>query len=108
MTVNRILLTLLIVFVIVGLSMEANAGQQGGSKTDYNITCAALAVASEQEDKAIYYANLIPEDTSMAEFEAIVRSVSRNIYKYAEVQGVTTSVVAGYAFNNYGCDRPFI
>ena len=107
---KQVLICVVVALVIIGVSMEANAGEQsgGGGKLEYNITCASLAVASEQEDKALYYASLIPEDTSMELFEAIVRSVSVNIYKYAEKQEVSPGVVAGYGFINYGCNRPFI
>ena len=106
---KQVLICVVVALFIIGVSMEANAGKQpGGGQLEYNITCAALAVASEQDEKALYYANLIPEDTSMVRFEAIVRSVSQNIYKYAAKQQLPPSEVARYGFSNYGCARPFI
>ena len=105
--VNKILLCVLVILIIAGLSMEANAF----SKTDpveYNLTCTVLAVASEQDAKGDYYAKLVPDDIDMVLFEKIVRDVSKNIYKYAELQGLSPAVVAGYGFSNYGCNRPFV
>ena len=106
MSVNKILLVVLVVLIIAGLSMEANAGER--SKTDYDLTCGVLALIVNEESKANYYSDLLPAGLTDEYITRIVREVYGNVYKYARVQGVTEVEVAGYAFTNYGCDRPFL
>ena len=106
LNVNKILLVVLVVLIIAGLSMEANAGER--SKVDYNLTCGVLALGMDDEPKAQHYADLLPSGLTDEYITRVVREVYGNIVKYAEVQGVSNAEVAGYAFKNYGCDRPFI
>ena len=103
---KQVLICVVVALFIGGVSMEANAGEVSPT-VKYNITCLVLAVGSEQEDKAQYYESLLP-DVPMEDFDRVMRKVINTIYKHAGMQDVTTEVVSGYGFKNYGCDRPFI
>jgi len=108
---KQVLICVVVALFIGGVSMEANSAEvkvPSANSVEFDITCATLAVASGQEEKALYYINLVPADVGQGYFEKVVRSVTKNIYKYAAKQQLPPAEVAGYGFSNYGCGIAFI
>ena len=103
---KQVLIVVVVGLFIAGISMEANAA--GTSQVDYHVTCGTLAIGMGDETKARYYAELIPSTVTDEHLKRVIVSTVQNIGKYAEQQGVSMAEVSGYAFKNYGCDRPFI
>ena len=114
MKVNHILIAVLITTFAFVVSSCANAAPpddpvfESDSINDYVITCGTLAKVSGVEHKAVYYAEQVNPATPRSYLRALITELVGLARDAANVQGVTLAVAAGYGFENYGCNRPFI
>jgi len=78
------------------------------SINDYSIACGTLAKVSGEDNKARYYASAVSANTPLEYIREVITGIVYQIREAANAQEVSFETVAGYAFNNYGCNRPFI
>ena len=108
--VNKILLCVLVVLIIAGLSMEANAKGITQGEFIKIVECGTFAKVAGFEDKATYYARQVAP-YYYGDNISIIRNLIDELHEaLGEVSDTLAEKVelAAYAFEYDGCDRPFI